>query len=939
MCGLHGPLKAVMKKHITYILRSLLLLAAVLCVSATAWSQGITQEATCGDETASAAPVMLKAPSLRQIHLNGDVNCNGEVDINDVTALINTILSGTPVPNGDVNNNGEVDINDVTLLISMILSGVPKYDVAAGIEALNDIYRSMRTAGWSTTGNTHQAFGISAYTLMAEVMGDDFAMSAQGNGWFWFDAGYNVKSRYNSTAWRSYDLWNAYYTWIANANYILAAAQTMTGATSDVNYIKGQAYAIRAYSYFMLVQSFARTYKGHETEPGVPLFTGTYFVGSTGQSRATVSQVYAQIDADIAQAITLLNGTTQQVPDHIGYAVALGLKTRIALVKEDWSTALASARNAINASGKTIQEVSAFEGLNDVSKGNVMWGADIPDDQVGMYASFWAHMDPNGAYYIRAPKQITPWLFNKMSATDARRAWWSSNSSNNTGGYDTQKFRVTEGTEWGGDYIYMRVEEMYLSVAEAACRLGISSMAKDYLNSVMAKRDPNYTCNKTGTALGALTTDETGSLLEEILIQRRIELWGEDGRIMTIRRLRQGFERTAENGWISALLLSGQVVSDPESYAWVLTIPQSEFTGNANMNPEFIPVGDQNPMGDVTGVGQNVSFETASSSMTTARTDFYYEVTLTRATTHGRYVTSVSLVNPVNGLSVSGNVTFPDGSNTAKAQVYCYPLTLGQTYRGTLTLSPYDVTCNTGGSQITTHAFTIHCQNGNPAGQKISFEQASLVDDSEGSNYWAPVKLTRDRTDNEYSATLIFSTDNPSVVTISSQNVFFAEGASTATTMVYFNNMEIGHSYGCTLSLSPEDVATGGEITSMQITVTRSNWVNIGTATFVSEWYDETVHPTIKQIEGTNTYKMINPFLNGYDIVFTIENNKVYIQPQPCYYLGGNYGEVSMMGYANEDNSGYAGTYDPNTKTANLSIRYYCDAGYWPTSNDVLTMP
>lgn len=45
---------------------------------------------------------------------------------------------------------------------------------------------------------------------------------------------------------------------------------------------------------------------------------------------------------------------------------------------------------------------------------------------------------------------------------------------------------------------------------------------------------------KTGTALGKLTSDETGSLLEEIIIQRRIELWGEFGRIYDIRRLNKG---------------------------------------------------------------------------------------------------------------------------------------------------------------------------------------------------------------------------------------------------------------------------------------------------------------------------------------------------------------------------------------------------------------
>ena len=99
---------------------------------------------------------------------------------------------------------------------------------------LNGIYRSMY-ASWSPTGNTHQSFGISSYNLMADVMGEDMIMSAIGSGWFWYDCLYNVKSFYSSGAWRSYDLWNGYYTWVSNANYILAAEETMDGTTEEIN--------------------------------------------------------------------------------------------------------------------------------------------------------------------------------------------------------------------------------------------------------------------------------------------------------------------------------------------------------------------------------------------------------------------------------------------------------------------------------------------------------------------------------------------------------------------------------------------------------------------------------------------------------------------------------------------------------------------------------
>ena len=43
----------------------------------------------------------------------------------------------------------------------------------------------MWTAGWSTTANTHQCFGIAAYNLALDCMADDLIMQSQGNGWFW----------------------------------------------------------------------------------------------------------------------------------------------------------------------------------------------------------------------------------------------------------------------------------------------------------------------------------------------------------------------------------------------------------------------------------------------------------------------------------------------------------------------------------------------------------------------------------------------------------------------------------------------------------------------------------------------------------------------------------------------------------------------------------
>ena len=459
------------------------------------------------------------------------------------------------------------------------------------IVALNGIYRTFYTSV------NHETFGLSSWTLCWDSMAEDMVMGAGGSGWFEWDVLYRFKNYWTSSSERCYNLWNDNYTWISNANYILAADSTMKG--DDVDYVLGQAYAIRALCYFNLAQAYARTFKGHEGEPCVPIYTEPTVPGTQGKARASVKEVYAQIDADINKACELLKETGNKQDDktHISYAVALGLKARIALVENKWQEASEAATAAIAESGCEIQDVEDFLGCNDVTAGNVMWGAYIKNDQSTMYASFFAHMDPDVAYGKTSYKMINKKLYSKMNLTDSRLQWWDKTRNNDDGslGYQQVKFLFKNPQDWTGDCIWMRVEEMYLIAAEAQCRLGHEAEAKGYLSLLMDQRDPMYDCSTlTGTALGKTSNEETGSLLEAIIDQRRIELWGEVGRLNDLKRLHQGFRRTAEQGWPSSYLLANKPTDNPESYMWVFLIPQAEFDGNVNMDIEK----DQNPLTD-----------------------------------------------------------------------------------------------------------------------------------------------------------------------------------------------------------------------------------------------------------------------------------------------------------------------------------------------------
>ena len=54
--------------------------------------------------------------------LTGDVNGDGEVNIADVNAIIDMILSGTIDTAGDVNDDNEINIADVNAIIDIILN-------------------------------------------------------------------------------------------------------------------------------------------------------------------------------------------------------------------------------------------------------------------------------------------------------------------------------------------------------------------------------------------------------------------------------------------------------------------------------------------------------------------------------------------------------------------------------------------------------------------------------------------------------------------------------------------------------------------------------------------------------------------------------------------------------------------------------------------------
>lgn len=483
--------------------------------------------------------------------------------------------------------------------------------VDGGYAALNGIYRNFYTADWSSYATEN--FGPASIQLVADLMGEDFVEREPGSFWFYYDYCYWVRAEINNKGDRPYTFWSMLYQYINNANSIIANIDGAEGTQQERDDVKAQALAIRAYSYFYLIRFYQRTYIGHESDPGVPLYTEPTTNKTEGKGRGTVEATYTQINADLDEAIRLFtsSGISQSHKSHADLYVAYGLKARVAMTQEKWDVAEAAAASALQKPGLALMDSKALlDGFNSVSNSEWMWGSEIIDSQATSWYSFFNHMDAAaGGHAESARKLASSWIYAMMDDDDVRKGWFvtptglgelEEDELGPNVSHNQLKFRVKAAGSWAADYIYMRAAEMYLNKAEAQCHQGKYAEARATLKDLVSGRytDGNYDARLSRVSdsreltLKSSESMDVATLMDEIMLQRRTELWGEGFRVFDIMRLKTGFVRDypdieSNHFDINALF----DIDDPESWEWIMMIPMTEFDGNPNMDYDR----DQNP--------------------------------------------------------------------------------------------------------------------------------------------------------------------------------------------------------------------------------------------------------------------------------------------------------------------------------------------------------
>ncbi|GAB3225633.1 RagB/SusD family nutrient uptake outer membrane protein [Spirosoma arcticum] len=441
-----------------------------------------------------------------------------------------------------------------------------------GAAAINGIYRAMVLRYMDSQPH----FGHPAVMIILDALGEDLVLSNTSNAGHLAEQRWQAHRSETSNGDRlPYEL---YYRLIGNANLAVANVDNATGPESERNQIKGEALAIRAFSYFYLVQIYGKRYSGAakpNAQPGVPLVVTPT---TDGLPRATVEEIYTQINKDLTDAAALLT-SARSFKSHINLEVVKGLQARVALTQQNWAEAAKFAAEARK--GFSLMSVAQYqEGFSDIGNPEWMWGFDHQEDQSEFFGAFHSYISSNyNSTNIRlTPKVINSLLYNQIPATDVRARMWvraptAANSVVPTGGvrapYMNQKFRLpgNPSTSAMGDIPYMRLAEMHLIEAEAQARLGNATGAATALFDLVSKRDPSY----------KLSTKTGVDLMDEILFNRRVELWGEGFRFTDLKRMNLPLNRNGANISSAVAVLFDVVPGDNQ---WEFLIPRREINAN-----------------------------------------------------------------------------------------------------------------------------------------------------------------------------------------------------------------------------------------------------------------------------------------------------------------------------------------------------------------------
>ena len=376
--------------------------------------------------------------------------------------------------------------------------------------------------------------------------------------------------------WRSEDTqgyWNMYYDPIGFMNLILHEAATASGDEDMRDYIMGEAYVMRAYCFFKLLQYFA-PYDNNGL--GIPMCLNSYDdFEDVDLSRQPQTKVYAQILSDLHEAEIRLERTPMRTGFNRMYDLPIvnRLFAQVyhfkalssAAEADDWKNAIVYASKETE--GAALE--SDPDRLRALFNPN-LWNSKVVTNEAALRVTVNSGMSNGeliGRSYISNDFVQTHF---PASEGDIRDDYYFMTGAGGSIRLDKYSY-FSDYANFGNVFVGFRLAEAFLIQAEALAMTDQLSEAKAMLERF---KEARYT--------GAYTTpsDKEG-LLQDIYRERRKEFVGEGDYVwMDMKRLGLKAERTIDG---KTYTLNGA-----GDYRYTFPIPTRELENN-----KFI---DQNPV-------------------------------------------------------------------------------------------------------------------------------------------------------------------------------------------------------------------------------------------------------------------------------------------------------------------------------------------------------
>ena len=444
--------------------------------------------------------------------------------------------------------------------------------------AISGAYASLY-CGTPLIGGTDDR-GLTSYQIVGDILCDDM-MNMLNSGTYAFDqqlifreAGYR----------RPVSMWRQFYYIISTVNGAIGVLKSGEGTSDSIDSMLGQALALRAYSYYWLINFWQHPYSVNPEAPGVPLYLDD--ATKNVLDRGTVAGVYAVIDEDLNKAYELLKGKTVSKTQISEYTAA-GMYANALMFMGRYDEAASYAEKATK--GGTLATTDLLSGFNSLQMSEVLFGFEMSTDWNMIYASFMSMMNPYvdgyavpGYYPIVAASH----LVDNINPKDIRKEWFGYKQSLNTNGFD---FGVVDylgcmpyvpnkflsPNDFFADLIYFRVAEFYFVAAEAYYLDQNETDARRMLNAVMSTRVQGYNCTLSGQAL-----------YDEICFQKRVEMWGEGRRVFDAKRRNEQMDRTKSSYYPASLASYDALKYAARDQRLIYKIPTIEMDNNEYIKPE-----------------------------------------------------------------------------------------------------------------------------------------------------------------------------------------------------------------------------------------------------------------------------------------------------------------------------------------------------------------